>query len=70
MVKAICSGYILFLVGLAAGSVGDMPTTTGEPYPLMLPFLMGAILLVPAFLGYAAGREDALKSRATMTPNA
>jgi len=57
MHKTTCAAYIAFFVGLSWGRVGELPTAT-EPYTWQLPFSLATMLIVPALLGYFAGREE------------
>lgn len=56
---AICLlvGYIVAWVTYAAAHVGRMPTNGTEPYSPWLPIQFALLLILPALLGYIAGRR-------------
>ena len=58
MYKIIAASYISFIVGLAANSVGEIPTCSNEPISWWLPISMLLMLGNVAWLMYMAGKED------------
>lgn len=53
----LLSGYVFFVVGLAAASVGkDIPQNGGQ-YSIWLPFLILMMMGFPAIFGYLIGKE-------------
>jgi len=58
MYKLICVAYIAVITGMAISSVGDMPKTPAEPFTGSLVLLMFLLLVIPAVLGYLAGKDD------------
>lgn len=60
--KFVAIGFILFVTGLACGSVGDMPRVTGKPFGLDVPAMMFLLMAIPSVAAYRAGRNDARAS--------
>lgn len=56
----VCVGFILFFTGLAAGSVGQIPRCTNEPYSMALPLTIFILMAVPSFFAYSAGQQQSL----------
>ncbi len=54
--KLMLGGYIGFMVGIAASSVGKL-TELQHPFPWWLPLMMFAVVSIPAWLGYLIGKE-------------
>lgn len=56
--KLLCLGFVAFMVGFGASSIGELPKHPDEPFPWYSPLLMLFITGLPALLAYQAGRKD------------
>lgn len=56
--KYVVIAYVFIGIGMAIGSIGDMPQCGTEPYGWGLPFGVFGAMGVPALLAYKAGKEE------------
>lgn len=54
----ILVAWIAFFVGTAYNSVGKMPAPSNQPFQWYLPFVMFALMAVPAWHAYKYGKQD------------
>lgn len=59
--RVFCIGYILYIVGLTMGHVGEFANCK-EPIPWFFPVFMFFVLAVPSYLAYEAGKVDGATS--------
>jgi len=56
-IEYLLGGYIGWIIGMSAAKVGDIPKPSTEPYGWWIPIFMGAIVILPAILGYLVGKD-------------
>lgn len=62
MHKLFLAAYVIWLVGLAVGSVNDIPEVKIQPYGWDIVWSMAIGICFPAYLGYKIGYEEGVNS--------